>query len=428
MGQVFRASDIALGLSAAIKVPALNILRDPMGADRFLKEARTAARLGPHLHIVLIKACLRDPELRIALGSGLSGIPLPFFVMEYLGGGDLAELVARGPLDLHTVSRIFADLCSALQYSHSYTYRDGNQTVRGVVHRDLKPENVCFDETGRLVVVDFGLARVLGELSLTRGMSGTPTHMAPEQWRGGEIDNRTDIYALGVILFQLVTGGLPFSGSHEQVMAGHLLHPPPDPRGLRHDVPDGVADAILRSMAKEPGSRFQRVDDFARAVSEGFSARQRAKTDRVTPPPPTPPPGQGPAPASPARACAHCQQMVTPEWVGGVCYCSNCGSALGPPAASSSGEPHVANNHQACPACGSSSRTVVAEVPYCAECGARLAETESRKAPAVVSSRQEMDASNYQSGDPCPRCTVRGAPDIVGGQKYCSNCGAPWQA
>jgi formylglycine-generating enzyme required for sulfatase activity len=290
MGQVFAAEDVNLGIKTAIKVPALNILMAPGGAERFLKEARTAARLR-HPHIIQINACLTDRDLKISIGS--DEVPLPFIVMEYLGGGDLAQLLKQGPMDFATVTVLFEHMCAAVQYAHSFSYRDGAKTIHGIVHRDLKPENICFDEGGRLVVVDFGIARLLGDLSASIGMAGTPSHMAPEQWNPAKgIDHRTDVYALGVILFQMATGRLPFTASgFEGLQVAHLTERPPDPRQQRQDLPADVAAAILRALEKDKAARFGSVGEFAAAVIAGF-ARKSA------PPPPQP----HAAPAAPALA------------------------------------------------------------------------------------------------------------------------------
>jgi serine/threonine-protein kinase len=271
MGQVFAAQDFRLGRQVAIKVPALNILLALGGAERFLREAHLAERLGPHSHIVRIYACLTDPNLKARDSTGID-IDIPFVVMEYLDGGDLARLLKQGPLNFNMTAALFDQLCSAIQYAHSHVYQDEGKIIQGVVRRDLKPENICFDDEGRLVVVDFGIARLLGEVSSTLGMTGTPSHMAPEQWNPARgIDHRTDIYFLGVVLFQIVTGRLPFVGTLEAVMTGHLTQPPPNPRELRPELPEGVAQAILKALEKDKSARFDNVEQFGQAVAVGFS-------------------------------------------------------------------------------------------------------------------------------------------------------------
>lgn len=280
MGQVFAAEDLALGLPVAIKVPALNIILAPNGPERFLKEARIAARLGPHRNVVQIKACLTDPNLAIQSSYGRGVCPIPFIVMEFLGGGNLGQRVGEEEFSLSKIESMFAEICSAVACAHSCEYRDGSKMFRGVVHRDLKPSNICFDDHDRLVVVDFGLARLLEDSSYSSGVVGTPPYMAPEQWNTEyAIDHRTDIYALGIILFELATGNRPFRGETAQELKNSHLHTrPPDPRILRSDLPDGVAKALLRALEKSKDDRFDRVDHFADAVAEGFQNAPRLST------------------------------------------------------------------------------------------------------------------------------------------------------
>ncbi len=348
MGQVFAAEDTRLKAKVALKVPSVEILHTPGGPERFLREARIAARLRPHPHIVLIYACLTDPDLKIPVGG--EDIPIPFIVMEYLGGGDLARLLKEGPVDFTVASVLFGNICSALQYAHSHVYKEGDKTIRGVIHRDLKPENICFDESGRVVLVDFGIARALGERSSSYTMAGTPTYMAPEQWNPAMgVDHRTDIYALGVILFQMVTGQLPFDpDTYEGLVAGHLTQKPPDPRTLRSDLLPGVAAAVLKAMEKEKNARFDSVEQFAQAVAAGFrgasagvekvvqaklasaagkEASQSAQVESVPREVAVSAPSLTKAASDGvAELCSHCNQQVQPDQIAGKLYCSNCGS------------------------------------------------------------------------------------------------------
>jgi serine/threonine protein kinase len=265
MGQVFAAEDINRSVPVAVKVPALNIITSPHGADSFLHEAQIAARLIRHPHIVKILTCLTDPKLQF------QGVSIPFIIMEFLGGGDLTKTLERGILPLDQAFKLFEQMCSAIQYGHSY--ENAKAGIKGVIHRDLKPQNICFTDEGELVVVDFGLSKVLhDDPSLSGGVLGTPTHMSPEQWSPSRgVDHRTDIYALGVILFEMMTGHLPFMGrSIEEFMHLHLFETPPDPRAYRREIPEGVAQAILRSLAKDKDERFYSADEFAQAVGEGM--------------------------------------------------------------------------------------------------------------------------------------------------------------
>ncbi len=273
-------------------------------------------------------------------------------------------------------------------------YEFAGKKLRGVVHRDLKPENVCFDDTGRLVVVDFGIARILGDLSSTLGAAGTPAYMAPEQWNPAKgVDHRTDIYALAIILFQMITGDLPFTGGHEELMAAHLLKTPPDPRDWRKDLPEGIATAIRRALEKEKEARFPNVEEFAQAVSAVLSVHRGS--------PPSKPIDRGAPPAAlkaqqadieTMEACASCGAPGLPDTVGGKLYCSNCGSlwAPGANAGSKKGEAvekslssarqdsgqqlHEEAKSWACPNGHSAQPSVVAGVAYCEECGLRLQE------------------------------------------------------
>ncbi len=350
MGQLYEAEDETLGTQVAIKVPALEILLTAEGPERFLREARTAARLRRYPHIVQIYLCHADPAVTVRVGS--EEIPIPFIVMEYLGGGDLAALIQHGPLDLPTVSAVFTDICSAIQYAHAY--HDDERAIRGVIHRDLKPENICFDETGRLVIVDFGIAKLReGGRTSSTAILGTPTYMAPEQWNGKGIDHRTDIYALGVILYQMVTGQLPFdASSYEGLIAGHLFQNPPDPRSLRPELPAGVAEAILKALEKDKEARFESAEAFAQAVAAGFkrsggsaakvpdvepSARlsaellaipsagaERADTPWQLHPAPALSIGAA-APSESLQRCSNCKELARPIQAAGKLNCSRCG-------------------------------------------------------------------------------------------------------
>lgn len=271
MGQVFAAEDMSLGLTVAIKVPSLTIILAQNGAKNFLKEARIAAHVGPHPNVVQIRACLTDPELRIPVNDLKDDIAIPFIVMELLGGGNLAQRLNNNLMSFEAIELLFKSMCAGVHCAHSCDYQHDGKVVRGVIHRDLKPENICFDAKGRLVVVDFGLARLLEDPSSSGGIAGTPSYMAPEQWMPHQgIDHRTDIYALGIILFQMVTGTPPFVGPVEEVMKAHLYKTPPDPRTLRPDLPHGVAGAILRALEKEKEARFADATDFLLTVGKGF--------------------------------------------------------------------------------------------------------------------------------------------------------------
>jgi serine/threonine-protein kinase len=192
-----------------------------------------------------------------------------YMVMEYIDGSDLARLLAeRGRLPLAQALPLLRDVAAALDYAHA----------QGLVHRDVKPSNVMIQAAGaagvgqRAILTDFGIAKILtgaGSGATRAGtMIGTPDYMAPEQIRAaGDVDQRVDIYALGVVLFQMLTGRLPFAGGNPgEVVQAHLSQPAPNPRTLLPDLPVRVADAVLRALAKDPGERYQTAGALASEV------------------------------------------------------------------------------------------------------------------------------------------------------------------
>ncbi|HXT70298.1 MAG TPA: protein kinase [Vicinamibacterales bacterium] len=246
MGTVYKAVDETLHREVAIKV--LNAeLNDPEVAKRFRSEAITVARLS-HPGIATIY------ELFEHEGQWL-------MVMEFVRGETLENMVARmGPLSAQRAAEFCMQALAALAHAHSM----------GVVHRDLKPANLMVTENGAVKVMDFGIARVSGGEQLTNAgfMMGTPSYMAPEQVRGGDIDARTDLYAMGVVFYRLCTAKLPFKGDTAFAMVQSQVNDTPTPVStVRHDLPSWVEDIITRSLAKAPVERFQSAAEF----HEGFA-------------------------------------------------------------------------------------------------------------------------------------------------------------
>jgi serine/threonine protein kinase len=277
MSEVYLARDTNLGLRVAIKVPKLAVLLTDQGGERFLREARLAARLRGGPHIVTIHCCLTDSRVKLGGWSPEDGRGVPFIVMEYLDGGNLAQRLAGGALEPTVAIALFEKICEAVNYAHTVTFdRDGLEH-HGMVHRDIKPENVCFTSKGDVRVVDFGLARSLDASLSHTSVAGTPYYMAPEVWNPQfKLDHRLDIYALGVLLFQMVTAKLPFTGPHaEAIIAGHLFKPPPDPRSVRPDLPISLASAILRALEKDPDARFGSALEFATVVRRSIASTRR---------------------------------------------------------------------------------------------------------------------------------------------------------
>ena len=240
MGVVYLGRERGLDRLVAIKVLAPTFGTSPDLRERFLREARTAARLA-HPGIVQLHT------------FGEVDDECPYFVMAYVRGESLAErLRQEGRLPPATARRILCELADALDYAHRH----------GVVHRDIKPENVLIeDETGRAILADFGIAKTntLGTETLTAKGSvlGTPLYMAPEQAAGGTVDGRSDIYALGVVGYAMLAGHAPFHGvGARDAMMQHATHEPPPLRSVSPDVPEDLAAVITRCLAKDPDARW----------------------------------------------------------------------------------------------------------------------------------------------------------------------------
>ncbi|WP_395818088.1 protein kinase [Archangium minus] len=246
MGRVYRARDVLVGDMVALKT--LDLEKDPgMNAlERFRREVRLARRIS-HPHVA------RMHDLGEHEGQH-------FLTMEYVEGVDLRSLIAReGPLAPARAARVALAVCEGLAAAHS----------AGVVHRDLKPANVLVEKGGRVVLTDFGIARALVDESArsTQGTAGTPMYMAPEQLSSGEVDARADLYAVGLMLYEMLTAAPPFSGNTSMAVAlARLNQPPPDPRARTTTVPDALAELVLHCLARAPENRPASAAHFARSL------------------------------------------------------------------------------------------------------------------------------------------------------------------
>jgi serine/threonine-protein kinase len=248
MGVVYRARDRQLDEVVALKVLRLDVLReDATLLDRFKLEIKLARKI-THRNV------LRTHDFGEADG-------VSYISMEYLEGVTLKDLIrSKGPLPLQIGLSIAKQMCNGLEAAH----------LQGVVHRDIKPQNVLIlPETGELKIMDFGVARiseVKGEasgLTAAGAVVGTPDYMPPEQVQGQPADFRSDIYSLGVVLYEVFTGELPFRGDTVAgILLGHIQKAPPPPRTLNPGLAPALEALILRCMEKSPARRYPRVGDI----------------------------------------------------------------------------------------------------------------------------------------------------------------------
>ena len=276
-GTVYRACQLGLDRPCAIKIPTHEIAADPVMAKRFAREARAASRV-THPGVVAIYAVGELPDGR------------PYLAMQLVEGKPLDASIADGPLPPLRALRIARSIASALTDTHA----------ADVVHRDLKPTNIIWrrDRNGddRVVLVDFGIAAAKpGTAEATRltqggGLIGTPHYMSPEQAHGEQVDARADLYALGCVLFELVTGKTPFDGSAVEVMLAHLGRPAPAPSELEARVPEAVDRLCARLLAKKPSDRpdsaeavVAMIDAIIRDLEAGRSSARSSFRGSLTP-------------------------------------------------------------------------------------------------------------------------------------------------
>jgi serine/threonine-protein kinase len=266
MGRVYLARQLDLGRDVVVKVMHDHIATDPKFRDRFQRETLLMARFHHPGAVTLYDATLNDP-------NG------PCIVMEYVKGVNLETLLAKnGRMTAPRVGRIIGELCEVLQAAHD----------EGIIHRDLKPANLMIVDPDtpreRIKVMDFGLAKLIEGEQLRKVTDtnvdfavGTPGYICPEQVRGEEMDHRGDLYSVGVMMFELLTGGLPFSGpSSMDILLAHATEPPPTfaDVGLKNRVPRDVEQLVYDCLAKDPEDRPQ----YARDLAERFdTALQRAQ-------------------------------------------------------------------------------------------------------------------------------------------------------
>lgn len=256
MAVVYKAYQPSLNRYVALKVLHSYLGYDQAFVTRFLREARTAANLS-HPNII-----------KIHEAGEASGIY--FIAMEFVGGGSLHSRMQqrRGPLDLVTALNLLTQIASALDYAHA----------QGIVHRDVKPSNVLLTQQGHAVLTDFGIAKAAAETKITRTgvLIGTPEYMSPEQAEGLTADYRTDLYSLGIVLYEMVTGRVPFTGdTPTAILYAHAHKAPPPPRSFNPTLTSSVETVVLKALAKKPAARFQSATDMAAALRAATAGAYR---------------------------------------------------------------------------------------------------------------------------------------------------------
>jgi len=252
MGVVYKAEDLKLKRSVALKFLPPHLMTSPELKERFLIEAQAAAALS-------------HPNICVIYEIGESG-EHPYIAMEYVEGETLKDRIRKGPLAPHEALTLAGQVAAGLAEAHH----------KGIIHRDIKSANIMVTAKGQAKVMDFGLAKLRGGSSLTKSQTtlGTVAYMSPEQARGGNMDHRTDIWSLGVVLYEVVAGKMPFRGDHDQAVIYSILHDEPESlKKVRPDTPPELEQVVGQALAKKPANRYQSMDELredVEAVAEGL--------------------------------------------------------------------------------------------------------------------------------------------------------------
>lgn len=264
MAEVFAAEDVRLGRTVAVKLLRADLAEDPVSKARFTREAQSVAGLNHHA-IVAVYDSGEDTVSNSGYGAG-GGQSVPYIVMEIVEGRTIRDLLlnaeAPGP---EQALIIVSGVLEALAYSHQH----------GIVHRDIKPANVIITHSGAVKVMDFGIARALhgaqSTMTQTGMVMGTPQYLSPEQALGKAVDHRSDLYATGCLLYELLALRPPFTGETPlSVVYQHVQDIPTPPSEVSHTVPPELDGLVMRSLAKEPDDRFQTAEEMRGLVQYGL--------------------------------------------------------------------------------------------------------------------------------------------------------------
>lgn len=252
MAEVYKAYQPGLDRYVGIKVLHSHLVEDKDFIARFEREALTIGKL-------------RHPNIVQAVDFNLEG-DMYFMVMEFIDGPTLkdelkARIAANQPFTLEEIARIFLALGSALDYAHA----------RNMIHRDIKPANVMISQEGQVVLTDFGIARLIGATQYTQtgALTGTPAYLSPEQGQGERGDKRSDVYSLGIVLYEIVTGAIPYDADTPfGVIMKHIAEPLPLPTRIKPDLPQAVEAVILKALSKDPDDRYQSAGALGHALAQ----------------------------------------------------------------------------------------------------------------------------------------------------------------
>ena len=248
MGRVYKAYDTVMDEWVALKTLPPELADKPELLKRFIQEARATQKLS-HPNIIRVHDVIEIDKIL-------------YIKMEYVDGADLKAIIKeKGALPIEQVEKYFKQICSGLGYAHS----------QGVIHRDIKPPNILIDKSGKIKITDFGIAKALETTGFTRTgqMMGTPAYMSPEQADAKHIDHRSDIYSLGIVLYEMLTGDVPFKADSPVAMGiKHLKETPISPRQLRKDIPEYWEKIIIKCMDKKAENRFANVKEILQAIEK----------------------------------------------------------------------------------------------------------------------------------------------------------------